>query len=120
MLEKNKRTVFQKDAEKLNATVLPASQSDFDHGRNSDIDVVAEQITTTSIPVTIGVLVKAANSNTGRFFVGNADVTADTDDDTDGFELGAGESLLVRGAKNVNEVYVIADMINQKAYWFVV
>ncbi len=120
MLEKNKRTVFQKNAEKLNATVTPTSQSDFDHGRNSDINTTAEQLTTVSIVTKIGVLVKAANGNNGRIFVGNADVTADTNNDTDGFELGAGESLLVRGAKNVNEVYVIADIANQKAYWFVV
>lgn len=94
-------------------------ESVFDHGRNSDVDTSAEQITTTSITATRGVLVKAANANTGRIFVGNSDVTADSSDATDGFELGAGESLLVK-VDNANRVYVIASVNNQIVYWFVV
>ena len=103
----------------VSGTITSETVSSFDHGRNSDVDATAEQITTTSITANLGVLVKAANGNTGKIFVGNSDVTADTVDATDGFELGAGESLLVK-VDNVNKVYVIASVANQVVYWFVV
>ena len=104
---------------KVSGTITSDTVSSFDHGRNSDVDTSAEQITTTSITANLGVLVKAANGNTGKIFVGNSDVTADSADATDGFELGAGESLLVK-VDNANKVYVIASAINQVVYWFVV
>jgi len=92
---------------------------EFDHGRNSDIDTTAEQLTTTSVPTVRGVVVKAANSNTGTIFVGNSDVTADSADATDGFELGAGESVTIE-IDNANKVYVIASAVNQTVYWITV
>ena len=104
---------------KVAGTITSETISSFDHGRNSDVDTAAEQITTTSVTANFGVLVKAANGNTGKIFVGNSDVTADSADATDGFELGAGESLLVK-VDNANKVYVIASAVNQAVYWFVV
>jgi len=104
---------------KVGAVITSETLSSFDHGRNSDVDTSAEQITTTSITANYGVLVKAANGNTGKIYVGNSDVTADSADATDGFELGGGESLLVK-VDNANKVYVIASTTNQAVYWFVV
>ncbi len=83
----------------------------FDHGSKTDVDNSAQQITTVDIPALNGVLVKSSLTNaSGTYiFVGNSDVTAlGTDDDTDGFELGRGESLMVE-AKNASDVYVIAN-----------
>ncbi|MHC4269151.1 MAG: hypothetical protein ACYSWS_03415 [Planctomycetota bacterium] len=91
----------------------------FDHGRNSDVDTAAEQITTTSVAAKFGVLVKAANGNAGTIYVGNSDVTANSADATDGFELGAGESVLIK-VDNANKVYVIASEVNQIVYWMTV
>lgn len=91
----------------------------FDHGRNSNIDQAAIQITTVSVVANHGVLVKAANGNSGTVFVGNSDVTADATDATDGFELAAGESITVE-VDNVNKIYVIGSADNQVAYWLTV
>ena len=104
---------------KVAGVITSMTVASFDHGRNSDIDTTPEQITTLSVTATMGVLIKAANGNSGTIYVGNSDVTANTADATDGFELGAGESLLVK-VDNVNKVYVIASVVNQSAYWFVV
>ena len=94
-------------------------ETTFDHGRNSDVDAAAEQITTTSVTADQGVVVKAANGNSGKIYVGNSDVTADSTDATDGFELGAGESILIK-VNNVNKIYVIASTTNQSVYWMTV
>lgn len=95
--------------------MLPA-QGTFDHGRKSNIGTVAVQIATLSFAPKLGVLVKAANSNYARIFTGNSDVTADSADLTDGFELGAGESVVVKVNK-VNKVYVRSTGTAQKAFW---
>lgn len=99
--------------------VLTEVSSTFDHGSNRDVDTTAEQITTSSITAKFGVLVKAANANTGTIYVGNSDVTAGTTDATDGFEIGAGESVLIK-VDNANKVYAIASAINQIVYWMTV
>lgn len=91
----------------------------FDHGRNSDIDTVAEQLTSLSVVTQRGVTVKAAAGNSDKIYVGNSDVTDDTADATDGFELSAGESITLE-VDNVNKVYVIGGAINQVAYWVTV
>ena len=92
---------------------------EFDHGRNSDVDTTAEQLTATSVRCSRGVVVKAANSNTGTIYVGNSDVTANSADATDGFELGAGESVTIE-VDDVNKLYVIASAANQVVYWLTV
>jgi len=92
---------------------------EIDHGRNSDVDASAEQLTTSNIRCARGVVVKAANANTGIIYVGNSDVTADSADATDGFELGAGESITIE-VDDVSKIYVIASTTNQSVYWITV
>lgn len=91
----------------------------FEHGHNSDVDTTAEQMINTTFQANRGVVVKAANNNTGIIFVGNSDVTADSADATDGFELGAGESITIE-VDNPNKIYVIASAVNQGVYWITV
>ena len=91
----------------------------FDHGANGDVDTTAEQLITTSIAPTIGILIKASNANTGIIYVGNSDVTAGTVDATDGFELNAGESLLIEG-RDASEIYVRASAVNQRVSYIVI
>jgi hypothetical protein len=94
-------------------------EATFDHGAKSSISTSAVQITASSIPAVRGVLVKAANGNTGIIYVGNSDVTNGSVDATDGFELGAGESVLVK-VNNANLVYVIGSAAGQKVFWVTV
>ena len=94
-------------------------QSSFEHGRKSSISTSAVQITANSTTAEHGVLVKAANDNSGIVYVGNSDVTNDTTDATDGFELGAGESIVVP-VDNANKVYVIGSAAGQKVFWVTV
>jgi hypothetical protein len=91
----------------------------FDHGRKSSISTLAVQITTTSTPCGRGVLVKAANANSGKVYVGNSDVTNDSADGTDGFELASGEAVVVE-IDNANKVYVIGSAAGQKVFWVTV
>ena len=49
----------------------------------------------------------------------NSNVTAGGADATDGFELDAGESLLIEG-RNANEIYVIASVANQRVSYLVI
>ena len=91
----------------------------FDHGANGDVDTIAEQLITTSIAPTIGVLIKASNTNTGIIYIGNSDVTAGNTDATDGFELNAGESLMVE-CRDADEIYVIASTNNQRVSYLVI
>lgn len=96
-----------------------ATQASFDHGSKSSISTSAVQITASSISAKKGVVVKAANANTGTVYVGNSDVTNGSVDATDGFELGAGESITVP-TTNANLVYVIGSAASQKVFWFVI
>lgn len=95
------------------------TESSFDHGRKSGISTSAVQITVDSITATRGVLIKAANGNTGTVYIGNSDVTNDTTDTTDGMELGAGESVLVK-VDNANKVYVIGSVAGQDIFFLTV
>ena len=88
----------------------------FDHGSKSGIGVNAVQMTTTSFDAQIGIVVKADKNNSGRVFIGNADVTAGTNDDTDGMPLSAGEVNEIE-VNNPNLLYVIAEGDNHKVYW---
>ena len=91
----------------------------FNHGANGDVDTTAEQLITTSVAPSIGIIVKASNANTGIIYIGNSNVTAGTNDATDGFELNAGESLMVE-ARDADEVYVRASAVNQRVSFLVV
>lgn len=92
------------------------AQPDFFHGRNSDVDTSAEQLTTKSSPAIHGVLIKADKDNTGIVYVGMSGVTIATDDDTDGFPLEPSESVTIP-VDNAEKVYVIADTNNQVVHW---
>lgn len=101
------------------AELFPTVASTFDHGRKSSIGVSAVQLTATSTPVKKGVAVKASRDNSSILYVGNSDVTADTADATDGFELFPGESITI-GIDNVNKIYVISKAAGQEVFWLVV
>ena len=91
----------------------------FNHGANGDVDTTAEQLVTSSIAPSIGILVNASGTNTGIIYVGNSDVTAGGTDATDGFELDAGESLMIEG-RDADEIYVIASVANQRVSYIVI
>lgn len=93
-----------------------ASQLSFGHGSRSGIGTTAVQITSTSVATRKGVLVKAGNSNLGVVFIGNSGVTAGTVDATDGFELDAGESVIIE-IDNVNKLFVIGSAVGQRVFW---
>lgn len=112
------------DADVSPANLVPVDVANnvaatFDHGSNSAIGVAATQFIVASIPATLGVEVKAANDNAANVYIGNVDVTAATVDATDGMELGPGESILVR-IDNVNKLYGISTLANQRVFWLVV
>lgn len=74
-------------------------------------------MSTTSQKSTTGITVKASVVNSGRIYVGTkSTITANTNPATDGFELSAGESVLMP-VDNVNSVYIIASTSGQKAFW---
>jgi hypothetical protein len=88
--------------------------------RNSDIDATAEQVTTTSTPVSYGTTLKADAANTDVVYVGYANtVTAKTAATTDGYPLAAGEEYFVPRCKadDVNKIWVIAGAANQQLFW---
>ena len=91
----------------------------FNHGANGDVDTTAEQLVTSSIAPSIGILIKASSTNTGIIYVGNSDVTAGGTDATDGFELDAGESLMIEG-RDADEIYVIASVASQRVSYIVI
>ena len=91
----------------------------FTTGANGDVDTTAEQLITTSIAPNVGIVIKASNTNTGIVYVGGSTVTAGTTDATDGFELNAGETLMIEG-RDADEVYVIASVVNQRVSFVVI
>lgn len=104
----------------LTVHVVGEVESSFDHGRKSSIGATALQLIVTSTVAAHGVLVKASNSNgAGIIYLGNSDVDADSTDDTSGFELGAGESLVVP-VDNVNKIYAIGSTTGLKVFWIVI
>lgn len=113
----NELSVIESNSGDIETAVATASS--FDHGSKSAISTAAVQITSTSTATTKGVLVKAANANSGTIYVGNSDVTRGTTDATDGFELSAGESVVVM-VDNANKVYVIGSASGQKVFWLTV
>lgn len=95
---------------------LGGAISTFDTGSKSAIGASALQLIVASVPTHFGVIIKAANGNTGTVYVGNADITAGSADATDGFELGAGESITLE-VDNANKVYVIGSAAGQKVFF---
>jgi hypothetical protein len=99
------------------STVAP--ETSFDHGSNRDVDTSAEQLTTTSMAASRGVVITAHPDNTGVVYIGNSDVTADTTDATDGVPLNAGEGIYIE-ISNANKIYCIGSAANQKVYFLVI
>jgi len=94
-----------------------ATKGGFLHGRKSGIGTTAVQLTTTRGRFRRGVLIKAANGNSGTIYVGtSSSVTADSADATDGFELAAGGSVVVE-VQDPSNVFVIASEAGQKVFW---
>ena len=91
----------------------------FHHGRNSDVDTVAEVLTTVRHRLSRGVQLKAAASNSAAIYVGNSDVTAGIDDATDGFPLEAGDALFLP-VDSPHKVYLVAGAPNQALDWLAV
>jgi len=76
-------------------------------------------MTTLNFECQRGVVVKAAAGNSGKVYVGNSDVTADSAAATDGFELSAGEAVTLE-VDNVNKIWVIGSAVSQKVFWLTV
>jgi len=92
------------------------SKDAFLSGSVGSIGTASTSITATSTPLYNGVTIKAANANTGTVYVGNIDVTAGTATSTDGFELGAGESMTIE-VNDLNKIYLIGSAAGQKVFW---
>lgn len=92
-------------------------ENSFDHGAKSSIGTTAVQLVSASTRVNRGVQVKAAAGNSGKVFVGNADVTNGSADATDGFELSAGQGLFVP-THDASNVWLIGSAADQKVFWF--
>jgi hypothetical protein len=80
------------------------------------IGTASTSIIATATPLYNGVTVKAANTNSGIVYVGNIGVTAGTATSTDGFELGAGESMTIR-INDLNKIYLRGSAAGQKVFW---
>ena len=91
----------------------------FDHGRKSSVGTSAVVLSASSYRVAKGVQIKADAANSSVVYVGNADLTADSADATDGFPLAAGEGLFVP-VDDVNKIYLRGGASGQKVFWFAV
>lgn len=103
----------------IKTAVQTGTESSLDHGSNLDIDIVAEQITSTSFAAKKGVILKADSANSGIIYIGNSDVTAGDTAATDGIPLSAGESIEIE-IDNPNKLYAIGSAVNQKVYWLAI
>ena len=96
--------------------------SSFDTGGNSDIDTTAELLTSdtgTTFTCTQGVIITAAEDNSGLVYIGNSDVTAAAANNTTGIPIAAGESLFF-SCSGPEKVYVVGSAVNQACFWLAV
>jgi len=92
----------------------------FTTGRKSGVGTTAVPLVTAVRPLTRGLQLRAAATNTGTVYVGaSSAVTADAADATDGFPLAAGEGLLVK-VDDASKVYLIASAASQKVFYLAV
>lgn len=98
---------------------MPTTSGIFTTGLNSDIDTSAERLKDAHIPCVFGVLVVAHKDNAGIVYVGPIGVTAESADATDGMPLAANERIFIE-IDNLNKVYVIASVANQKAFYLAI
>jgi hypothetical protein len=89
------------------------------HG-SATVDMTAMQIPNSAGKLTRGVQLRAHKANTDIIYVGVTPlVTANTDEERDGFPLSANEGLFVPFA-SMDLIHVIADVDGQKLFWFAV
>lgn len=87
--------------------------------KGASVGTSAAQINSGSVATNLGVQVKASNANTGTVYLGSSSsVTAGTSAATDGYELGAGESVFLP-VNNANLIWAIASASSQKVYFLV-
>ena len=82
-------------------------------GYNTDVDQAAEQLTTTSVRVHHGLIIKAAPANTGTVSVGYSNAITTT---SASFPLAASEQVTVP-VSDPSLVWVIASADNQAISW---
>lgn len=85
------------------------------YGQNTDVDAAAEVLTTDTILVLYGTVIKALAANTDSVYVGlSSSVTAAT-----GWQLAAGDEMFVSRAEcaNAGAIYVIGGAANQAVCW---
>lgn len=80
----------------------------FDHGRLNAIGVTALPLVGTPTQAKRGVYVHAPAANPATVYLGNADVTTDTADATDGFPLIAGATSPLLPIEDVSKLYARA------------
>ena len=98
--------------------VMGASTSSIT-GRKSSIGTDAIQITDSEIRATNGVQIYADVDNPGIIYVGfSSDITANSDDITDGFPLAAGDNMFF-SVRNPKDIWVVASNSNN-TLWFVI
>lgn len=90
----------------------------FIHGRKSGIGTSPVALTAESdVTARHGILVKAGAGNSGLVYPGTSpNVTAGSNDATDGFELSAGDSVVIE-VIHPNDIFVIASAAGQEVFW---
>jgi len=89
------------------------------HGKKT-FGTTATQLLEQDYPITKGIQLKAASTNTHTIHIGSTlIVTAGTNDSLDGFPLSAGEGLFVPCVKT-SSIYCIASAAGQKLFWFAI
>lgn len=96
------------------AVIEKESHPEFHVGVNSDIDQVAEQLTTTSVVARKYVYIKANSGNSGDVYVGRQGVSA-----SNGYPLDAGEEVIIP-VDDPSKIWVIGSADNQGVKWVAV
>lgn len=82
---------------------------------NADVDQVAEQLTTISMPAYMYVLVEAAAGNGGTVYVGHSSAVSASN----GWPLAAGENVQIP-VDDPSKIWVIGSADNQAVKWLAV
>lgn len=90
-------------------------------GSKSDIGTTAAQLISTTVRAKQGVQVQAHSDNSDTIYIGfgNTVTVTGTDDDTDGYPLAAGNSLLIP-ITNPNEIFVISGASSQRLNFLII
>lgn len=99
----------------MSGPIIP--RDTFDHGSKSSIGTDPVPLVNKSIRVKRGVVVKASTKNDGIVYVGtNPALTPGTNDETDGWELSARDTITVE-INDVRSVLLIEDTPGQRVFW---